>query len=727
MSKRFTSKPSLLEIALLARDIASISWADTCAVSNNEAEDSYDVSFMAQKLFALFAIRLLAILYKQGQVDPLLNFSDLSTTSICQIIIRTKLPFEWPEKLTLETFNQLYDYIVKVLEMYRGVSYHNRLHAFHVTVSAHKLLDLLLCESDWTLTISLNPIKKPIRPSYGIKNDPLVQLAFLFSALVHDVDHTGISNRQLVMESDELALMYNDQSVAEQRSLAVAFSLFRGDSYSELRSIVFHQQDEYIHFRKTVIDLVLCTDIASPERVQIVKSKWKEAFGDVKYAQHTAASTQGSQSILFDSFSSTTQSDLLRRSSNSMKHDSSFISLTRRQSNGSSIRWKDSEDEVHVNEQHDRGNAETDTSVPISIRKRFLRTFLLKRNAFGLSNNRNRRSSQRKDKEVGDAEKPKSICSERSPDVVPDCTANDMQEVSSPPFLQNERVERIDTLEVVPTHNEDQEDDLSAASEDTSMYETSDVPSNELITLPNNSTCKEKNPLTRRSKSLDIKFDKHMESSQPEEFLMDEKTNGMNTTEMLQEAKCSGGSSSTGKDNKSSLLQKIFMGHRFSEPTVSFSNRSKFHLKLGIRRALDLTGSQIETYRSSDKTKSDPDQPDELKMMVTLEQLIKAADVAANMQSWDTMLLWTRRLFNEQKECFIKGHGPDPQHEWHDNQIAFFESYTLPLACRLVDTHVFELEAAGQFVDGVRQNNIRWMIEGTQVVERMIKDWDDNH
>jgi hypothetical protein len=36
----------------------------------------------------------------------------------------------------------------------------------------------------------------------------------------------------------------------------------------------------YAKFRKQVINLVLSTDIASPERTQVVKSKWKEAFGD---------------------------------------------------------------------------------------------------------------------------------------------------------------------------------------------------------------------------------------------------------------------------------------------------------------------------------------------------------------------------------------------------------------------------------------------------------------
>ncbi|EED90134.1 hypothetical protein THAPSDRAFT_263745 [Thalassiosira pseudonana CCMP1335] len=120
------------------------------------------------------------------------------------------------------------------------------------------------------------------RPTYGIKSSPLTQIAFLFSALVHDVDHTGISNRQLVLESDDLAILYNDQSVAEQRSLAVAFSTLKGVGYRELRG---GGEEDQFKFRKLVIDLVLVTDIASPERTQIVKSKWKEAFGEVQFAE----------------------------------------------------------------------------------------------------------------------------------------------------------------------------------------------------------------------------------------------------------------------------------------------------------------------------------------------------------------------------------------------------------------------------------------------------------
>jgi hypothetical protein len=47
--------------------------------------------------------------------------------------------------------------------------------------------------------------------------------------------------------------------------------------------------------------------------------------------------------------------------------------------------------------------------------------------------------------------------------------------------------------------------------------------------------------------------------------------------------------------------------------------------------------------------------------MVALEQMMKAADVSANMQQLETMLLWSSRLFEEQKNCFINGHDPDAE------------------------------------------------------------------
>lgn len=52
--------------------------------------------------------------------------------------------------------------------------------------------------------------------AYGFSSDPLTQFACVFSALVHDVDHTGAPNNQLNKEGGMLAKRYSNKSVAEQ-------------------------------------------------------------------------------------------------------------------------------------------------------------------------------------------------------------------------------------------------------------------------------------------------------------------------------------------------------------------------------------------------------------------------------------------------------------------------------------------------------------------------------
>merc|ERR1719469_695001 len=68
----------------------------------------------------------------------------------------------------------------------------------------------------------------------------------------------------------------------EQQSLTIAFKEFLKADYVHLRNVIFapDYNTKYLKFRRLVVDLVLCTDIASPERMQLTKSKFREAFGE---------------------------------------------------------------------------------------------------------------------------------------------------------------------------------------------------------------------------------------------------------------------------------------------------------------------------------------------------------------------------------------------------------------------------------------------------------------
>lgn len=179
---------------------------------------------------------------------------------------------KFPIIITTAVHMQVREYVAKIASWYQKVPYHTFEHATHVLLSANKLLFLLITASE--------EIDDPIkRRSYGLTTNFGHHLALIFAALVHDVDHGGVSNQVLIDECDPLSILYNDQSVLEQRSLAVAFTVLMEPQFEELRHVMFPTQKSFMEFRKIVIDLVLTTDIASGERMQIVKSKWKEAFG----------------------------------------------------------------------------------------------------------------------------------------------------------------------------------------------------------------------------------------------------------------------------------------------------------------------------------------------------------------------------------------------------------------------------------------------------------------
>jgi hypothetical protein len=209
-----------------------------------------------------------------------------STSSICYEFLHAQ--HDWPAvvAMVMETkeqqqqssssssissiviVTQVEQFVRSILSKYDNhVPYHNVSHATHVTLSINKLIDML-----WT---------HPRCNTFGLRQNALSLLALVFAAIIHDVEHKGLPNRQLALEDDELALLYNDQSIAEQRSLYVGFKEFLQPDYAELRKALFPSSQDYRDFRTKVVNLVMSTDIASPERTQLAKSKYLEAFGPI--------------------------------------------------------------------------------------------------------------------------------------------------------------------------------------------------------------------------------------------------------------------------------------------------------------------------------------------------------------------------------------------------------------------------------------------------------------
>jgi hypothetical protein len=114
--------------------------------------------------------------------------------------------------------------------------------------------------------------------TFGITVDPLARFAVVFSALVHDVGHTGVPNGQLAKESPDLATKYAHRCIAEQNSIDTAWDLLMQNRYRNLQGCLFHSPGERERLRKLVINCVIATDIFDKDLKAFRSSRWEKAF-----------------------------------------------------------------------------------------------------------------------------------------------------------------------------------------------------------------------------------------------------------------------------------------------------------------------------------------------------------------------------------------------------------------------------------------------------------------
>jgi hypothetical protein len=179
---------------------------------------------------------------------------------------------------------QLRNYISNIAEMYQDNAFHNFEHASHVTASVKKLLSRIV-HVDKGNGLERNSEHDAVNlvdlagHSYGITSDPLTQFAVVFSAIIHDVDHPGVPNAQLVQENTRSAQIYK-KSVAEQNSVEIAWEMLLGDEYEVLRACIYQTEEDLRRFRQLVVNTVMATDIVDKELQALRKKRWETAFSD---------------------------------------------------------------------------------------------------------------------------------------------------------------------------------------------------------------------------------------------------------------------------------------------------------------------------------------------------------------------------------------------------------------------------------------------------------------
>lgn len=675
-------------LTLLSSDWNHLGLDFTLATSSNNNNPVDLESRLAHQLTALLVPRLAAV------VAPLGTYPDLSATSICKHVLvlsssqttsasatATSSSTGWPSALTTNVLAELAELVRRMVRGYKAVEYHSAQHAFHVVLSASKLIELLVHGSDNTTTspeddttttaagadiaTTATSIRSSIHtqpslsqrqrggtnlpPSFGLRHDPLLLFALIFAALIHDVEHQGLPNRQLALEKDRLAVLYNDQSIAENWSLYVAFSEFLQDDFASLRQALFGGGDgnsnqnntnttttttttaasvdageQYLRFRKAVVNLVLTTDIASPERTQINKSKWKEAFGEP-----------------FETIERKVRAELRR------------ASLTG----------------VHV-------------------------MFGTQQQAAAAGPSQQRSPAQRR-------MTAESIMSELSGNL---------------PLEENEEMGDDDSLSGTPENTQREDDD-------------------DVVAVPQD--------IPPANTQQDISNSNSSSAISPSALAKDKMGPYNSSTNTATPSAAMAAAVASDTIGLGSTHNRSVMERRLSSSSRHTAS-ARYRYRLGILRTVDLSGETLETYSragsisnlsvhmvealQNDRPSSqsglfpvdvEADEPDELKATVVLETLMTAADVAHNMQSWTHLTIWSGRLYLELRKAYLSQRGMDAKPKWFENQIGFLESYMLPLARRLEDTGVFG-EMGPRFALNVEANRDRWLTEGYDEAQKIF-------
>ncbi len=147
-------------------------------------------------------------------------------------------------------------------------------------MSANKLLSRIVTPEDVNYhRSSVKAIASDLHQyTYGITSDPLTQFAIMISTLVHDVDHTGVSNPQRGLEEPELAEKYHNRSVAEQNSIELAWDLFMHPKFANLQRAIFSTEDDVRRFRQLIVNLVMATDIFDATQKATRNMRWEKVF-----------------------------------------------------------------------------------------------------------------------------------------------------------------------------------------------------------------------------------------------------------------------------------------------------------------------------------------------------------------------------------------------------------------------------------------------------------------
>jgi 3'5'-cyclic nucleotide phosphodiesterase/Adenylate and Guanylate cyclase catalytic domain len=292
---------NLVPVKVLTKNEKLVSWA--CELLRGQIQKVAVTRTMNQLVDNNFPIpdslsTLRVVIPTTPPIDEIVDYLDVPEFTIVPKARRELETFQ----LDTTAADQLHHLVTQISSRYNDNQFHNFEHACYVVMSVSKLLRrinpsaVVVSKSSVASTTDSCSIQSPTRKAgytYGVYSDPITQLALLFSALIHDIDHKGVSNTPLMIEQPSLASMYKNHSVAEQNSIDIAWSMFMSDTYEHLRSIIFQNNEELWRFRRIVVNAVLATDILDQQSNEKREHRWKHMFLNKIQQQRDVLSNTG--------------------------------------------------------------------------------------------------------------------------------------------------------------------------------------------------------------------------------------------------------------------------------------------------------------------------------------------------------------------------------------------------------------------------------------------------
>jgi hypothetical protein len=186
--------------------------------------------------------------------------------------------------LDADVKEELSSFVKTIAALYNDNPFHNFDHANHVVMSVNKLLSRINAPD-----LDEYTAKEIHDHTYGITSDPITCFACMVSALIHDVDHSGVPNAQLVKEGAPVSSLYHGKSVAEQNSFDIAWDLLLEPTYENLRKAIYVNAVEFKRFRQLVVNGVMATDIVDKDLKSLRNNRWDAAFDESKMVDENRA------------------------------------------------------------------------------------------------------------------------------------------------------------------------------------------------------------------------------------------------------------------------------------------------------------------------------------------------------------------------------------------------------------------------------------------------------